>query len=47
MILEVLWCPKFTPLVILLGRAKMEHVPFLPQMCPIFTPYCRVKTRHL
>ena len=47
MILEILWCPVFTPTVILLGRVKMGHVPFLPQVYPVFTTNCEVKMRHL
>ena len=31
MILEILWCPTYMPLVILLGGVKMQHDPFVPQ----------------
>ena len=47
MILEILWCPNFTPLVILLGGVKMGHVSILPWLCPFSTPNFRVKTGHL
>ena len=40
--LEILWCPIFTPMEILLGRVKMEHIPFLDQVCPAFNPNCGV-----
>ena len=26
---------------------KMGHAPFLPRVCPIFTPNCGVKMGHL
>ena len=38
MILEIIWCPVFTPLVILLGGVKTGHVPFLSQVCLVFYP---------
>ena len=44
MILEILWGPIFTPLVIKLGGVKMGCVQFLPQVCPAFTPTCVAKT---
>ena len=51
MILGILWCPIFTPLVILLGEIKMRHliftVLFLLQVCPVFTPNCGVTMGHL
>ena len=47
MILEILWCPIFTLLEFLMGGVKMESVPFLPQVCPVFTLNCGVKTGHL
>ena len=43
MILEILWGPIFTPLVIKLGGVKMGCVQFLPQVCPAFTPTCVAK----
>ena len=43
MILEILWCPVFTPMVILLGGVKMGHLPFLSQVCPVFTKNHGVK----
>ena len=46
MILEILWCPIFTLLVILLDGLKMGCVPFLPQVCPTFNPNCVIKTGH-
>ena len=47
MILEILWCPIFTPLVILQGEVKMGLALFLLQVCPIFTPNCEIKTGYL
>lgn len=42
MILEILWCPIFAPVVIVLG-----FVPFLPQVCPVFIANYMVKMGHL
>ena len=47
MILEMLWCLIFTPLIIPLGWVKMGCVPFLPQVCLVFTPNHGVKMGHL
>ena len=47
MIFEILWCPIFTQLLILLGGIKIGCVPFLPQVCLVFTPNYGVKVGHL
>ena len=47
MILEILWCLIFTLLVNLLAVVKMDRVPFLLQVCPVFKPNRGVKIAHL
>ena len=46
MILKILWFLVFTQVVILLDRVNMGHIPFLPQVCPIFTPNFLISKNH-